>query len=222
MFTINTQWALGKSGVRWESNVSEQASQMHSSNTDAKIQEVKKLLKEIDDSIFTHKAEFEKLKLLLADIETENIQVSKNIDKAIVDALRSSTLSTNEKKDIEALQGERTQKRTALDTALANARNTVTTVRKVEEKEFLKDNYKLDKLSNLDGNSIISDTEKDFVGEKALKQAISKAAGVEQKDLDAVYQRVVGAAPDWNVPSVYADFQNALRVQVSIVREMTG
>ncbi len=190
MFTIrqNKTFGLIKNGVRWE--VAEKL-QFNASGTDAKLAEVKALLKGIETSWFSHRAEVVKLTTLLREIDTENTKVSKQIDEAIESTLRSTKLSEKERADIQELQTQRKTVRTDLEKNIQNQEQAIKLQTTQERKEFIKDNDNLSRLANLDGDSVVSDTSRDFVSERALKQAISVAAGTGQAKLAEVYNRVV-------------------------------
>ncbi len=222
MFTIrqNTTFGLTKNEVMWEGA---EKLQFNASGSDAKLLEVKALLKGIETSWFSHTAEVERLKTLLTDIDSENKKVSKQIDEAIENALKNNKLSQKERTDIQELQQRRTIARTELDQRIKDQQEDIKLQTGKETKEFIKDDSALSRLANLDGDSVVSDTSRDFVSERALKQAISVAAGKNQQNLSDVYKRVTGVDFPASPPSDdYEKFHNALRTQVAVVRELTG
>ena len=77
-------------------------------------------------------------------------------------------------------------------------------------------------LSDLNGSGVIDTEGKDFVSEARLKKALSRA-DKNGGGLDVVYDRVVGSAPDWGHPAeTVKKFHEALRVSMSVIRQLTG
>lgn len=97
---------------------------------------------------------------------------------------------------------------------------TVMSKQRIERKTD-KSNH-IDILSNLNNDDLIDNTDRYLVHEINLKQALSRASD-NGKNLDIVYERVVGNSPDWNDPEeTTKQFHDSLRVSMELIRALTG